>query len=399
MLSRATFSVIIGFTLACNLQAQPSPAVEPILQLDEQFKSASSHLWSATGQSAWDALRAYHKVNKVALEPKSAVADALDDFSWNSATTLPPDTVVFAGEYTKAFADQIRQTLSQKIGKHAADMIGAPPPLGLDPKTELIRHKAAIMVSALVARPKFPSAFQPDTRARPFTNSQGTSIPVLGFGADGALAAKMGSNVIVLRDDLQNSQIVEFILFTGNNDDRQRLVVARDPRISSFQKGIEVIRQARSQPVPPTRELEVQGRRWRYVNTLTTLDQLWMPELKASILCDYGELIGRTYLHENRDNDDLHHWWQIREAQQFTNLRLEHTGALVESVFKLAPDFQSLAGGSPKTAASPKPDEPLPLYPKRLIFNGPFMASLWRADADLPYLACWIDSEAVLRQR
>lgn len=379
---------------------ETASTVEATLQLDETFKPGVSQIWSPTGQATWDALRGYHRVKKIGLEPRSATAKALDEFTWDQAATLPPGTLIFAGDYTEAFASQIRQELLQKIGKQAAVMIEPPPEPGLIPGTNVIRLKSAIMVSALIARPKFPSAFQADSNARPFTTSKGSSVPVFGYGADGALAGKMGDNLLVLRDDLQSSQIIEVVLYTGNNNDRQRLILARDPGITSLQKGIDLIRSARKSPIPAAREIEAQGRRWLYANTLSTIDQFWMPELKASILCGFGDLIGRTYLHENRDTEK-HRWWEIKKAEQLLSLRLDNTGALVESVFKIAPDFLSMAGEekaggttAPQTAPAPPPP-----YPKRLLYKGPFLACLWRADADLPYLACWVDGDALLRQR
>jgi hypothetical protein len=40
--------------------------------------------------------------------------------------------------------------------------------------------------------------------------------------------------------------------------------------------------------------------------------------------------------------------------------------------------------------------EELPPYPKRFLFDRPFIASFWREGADWPYLACWIDGPEML---
>ena len=156
----------------------------------------------------------------------------------------------------------------------------------------------------------------------------------------------------------------------------------------------KIMREARAKPIAASRVVEDQGRQWTYVNSLNMMDQFWMPEVHAALLCDYGELIGRTYLHENQGTDK-EGWWEIQEAQQLINVQMNHKGALVEAVFKIPPDFLSISASDSKNLSKAAPP---PLFPKRLQFDGPFMMSLWREGADLPYLVCWVDSADVLRR-
>ena len=115
-----------------------------------------------------------------------------------------------------------------------------------------------------------------------------------------------------------------------------------------------------------------------------------MPEVRAAVQCEFGELVGKTYLHTRRGFPD-HKWWNLRSVQQLLNLKLDHKGALVEAVFKVPADFTSIAGEEhPPKNQAPAPPAPLPIYPKRLLFNRPFLMTLWRTNADYPYLAFWI---------
>ncbi|MBL9144320.1 MAG: hypothetical protein JNM99_11635 [Verrucomicrobiaceae bacterium] len=376
--------------------AHGEPAVEATLRLSEPFREGVSLLWSPTGQDAWDHLKAYHGVKSLELEPRSETSEELDDFVWNPKGTLPSDSFCMAGEFTKEFGNEIRDALAKMIGKQAAAFIEEPPPLGSIPGSIFIREKAAIIVSALVARPKFAGSFQPHPRPRMFSLGPARSHSTLGFGVEGLWAGKMGEGIRVLQDDMNGSIVVEVLLFTGSNDDAQRMVLAMDSQITSMKTGIEVIRKAKANAIAPSRTVESQGARWQYISTLTSVDQFWMPEVRAAVQCEFGDLSGKTYLHTRRGFDD-HRWWTLRSVQQLLSLKLDHRGALVEAVFKLPADFTSIAGEP--HAPTPKGQQPiaLPVYPKRLLFNRPFLMTLWRAKADWPYLAFWVASDGVMR--
>ena len=311
----------VGFSVSSLLlsvvvQGQQVASVESTLLMSEPFKPSVSVVWSPTGQAAWDQLRKYHHVGKVAVEQTSPTATALDDFLWDAEKTLPPGCLNVAGEYTDAFAADLRRKLTKLIGKQAAAMIDPAPKLDQIKGTNrpIYRLQSAIMVSALVAKPRFPSAFEPDVRVQPFTHSNGKRSLVFGFGAKGGLAGRKTDSVTVLSDDLHGAQVVELTLFTGDDGNSQRMILARDPRITSMEAGIEVMREARAKPVAKSRVVNDQGKAWIYTNTLNLLDQFWMPELQAAIMCDYGELIGKTYLRKDKGKS-TESWWHICAAQ------------------------------------------------------------------------------------
>ena len=259
-----TFSRYILMTLSLTMlpaSARAEPAVEATIRLSEPFRAGISLLWSPTGQDSWDHLKAYHSVKSLELEPRSEAAEELNEFVWDRQTTLPPGSLSMAGKFTKAFATEIRGALSKMIGKQGSDFIEDPPPLGDIPGTPFTREKAAIIVSALVARPRFAGTFQPDSKPRLFTADAGQSRPVLGFGAEAGVAEKMGEGIRVLQDDLHGSMVAEVVLVTASSEDSQRMIVAMHPQITSMKTGIEVIRKAKANAIAPSREIESQGKR------------------------------------------------------------------------------------------------------------------------------------------
>ncbi len=389
---------LIGFlclVLPWGLPAQQvAPAVGNVtatLDLDEKFASGLSLLWSPSGQAVWDEMKAYHKVPAIELEPHTPVADVLNRFQWDAASTLPDGTMIFSGEDSEQRRNEIRETLRRRIGKQAADMIGPYlPPADLG--DGVTREKSALFVSCLSHSPQFPVSF---TKSKSlFRFSGGKSASVQGLGCAGAAAAAYEDAVEVLADDLRGAMVLKLALSGVEKEKPAFMLVAMRPNLGSLGEAVTWMREALKKPAPTDRAVELNGAWWRWRSQLTSSDQLWLPFLHTTLVCDYGELVGKTYLRQKRGADIT--FWRIREAQQLLSFRLNERGTMMQAVFKIPPDFLSV-GGAPGPGKPPEPKQ-LPPLPRRFLFNQPFVASLWMKGAEWPYLACWVDSESLLTQ-
>ncbi len=392
---RAIAITFIALTTPLGLgQTGVSHTVPPVaLTLDpnEKIVQGTSLLWSPSGQAAWDAMRKYHGVKKLELTPHPQIATVLNNFQWDAASVLPAHTFIYGGDDSEARREEIRQKLRHVAGAQAAAMIGPylpPGPVG----PLLDRIKSALFVSCISHAPKFPSSFIGDTEKQFFTSSQGTKLLTWGFGVDGAQAAMMGSAFVVQADDLEGSFVLRLPFMKTDRELPDALILAQKPGMKSLAEGIEWMRQSLKKPVDEIRVVEHQGKHWSYISELTSEDRFWMPKLKATVACDYGDLIEKTYLH---DPNTLT-FWKIREAQQMLNFRLDETGAMTQAVFKVTADFLSLGGAGSGGLPAGMKMEDLPVWPKKFILNGPFLAALWRKDAEWPYLVCWVDSGEVM---
>jgi hypothetical protein len=371
-------------------QVPPSSALEATLDVTEAFRNGVSLIWSPSGQAAWDALREYHHVVSIEMKPPSTTAARLNVFAWDKAQTLPSGTVIFAGDDSEAFRQRVRDELRKKVGDTAAAMIGPYKPPGLvqaEPPIWLI--KSALIVSAISCKPRFPCDFTPDANPKVFTSRSEQQFKTLGFGTEGKMSAQYGDAFRVLEDDLAGSHSVRLAFFTGNEKDRECLVLTSGLAQKHLEGVLSHVRELLQKERVPEKVVEKNGKRWRYTDTPTEGDRFWVPHLHASLCCDYTDLIGKKYL----ESTDGHWWWEIREAAQLLNVRLDHKGALVEAVFKVTPNFLTVSGAS--SGAGPSPT-PLPIYPKSFVFDKPFVASLWREGADWPYLAFWVDGPEML---
>jgi hypothetical protein len=375
-----------------------STELEATLDITEPFRDGVSQLWSPTGQAAWDALRDYHKVQAIEMNPRSPTAEKLNAFQWDKSSVLPEGTVIFSGDDSEAFREKIRAELRRKVGEPAAAMIGPYKPPGVVTREPLtLRVKSALMVSAMACKPRFPCDFMPDPSPKLFSTRNGSQFRVLGFGSTEKMSAQFGDAVRVLEDNLAGASSLRFSFFTDNKI-RECLVLTTGLGQKSFEGTLTHVRELLQQGRTPERVIELSGKKWRYLDTMQQGDVLWVPHLHATLCCDYLDLIGKEYLKKpSSERPGWYDWWELGEVTQLLNVALDHKGALLQSTFKVSPNFMTSAGGAPSSRqAQIQTEPPLPIYPKSFVFDKPFMASLWREGADWPYLAFWVDGPEML---
>jgi hypothetical protein len=395
-MSQTLVALFVGVVLASPLGGwaqSENQKVEMTLDYEQRFKPGVSLIWSPCGQAAWDMMKLFHKVDAILVEPASRSADVMNAFQWEAAKVLPPGTYVFGGLDSQAARHEVREQVRRIAGSNAAAMIGDfRPPGPIEPGVQ--RLASALFVSCLAQKTSFPGRFNPDDQLRVFASKQASTL-AKGFGCSGARSATYADNFIVLADDLKGTTVVKLTLHSETPGLSQSLILLQHPQLNNIDQGLSLIRDAIKNPLPARRAIEVGEKTWRYTHQLLEGDRFWMPYLKTSLLVDFTDLIGRSYL--RRANPNQRHGfteWKIQEAQHFLHLNLSHEGVLAEAVFKISPDFLTVEGVGTKPAVN---INELPEYPKNFIFNKPFLATLWLKDADWPYLACWVDGPALLR--
>jgi hypothetical protein len=389
------FLIILAVCFVGSVNAQVKYTGDLIATLDpsEEFRPGVSLFWSPTGQAAWDQLRGYHGVKEINLEPHTPVAQVLNNFQWDAAKTLPDGTVVFGGEDSNEFRERIRSELRRKVGANAAAMIGPFAPPGFVDNTTT-RLGSALFVSCISHAPRFPASFRPSKAV--FKHSGDKHPLVAGFGCQKSETTAHFDVVEIIADDFKGSYILKLTFFTGEKERPEFMLVGLRPGLKSLAEGVEWMKAGMKKPLPVDQAVQYNNAWWRYHNQLTPEDHFWMPKLKTTFSCDFGELIGKTYLRQPVPGGET--FWKIREAQQMLSLRLDEHGVLAQAVFKIPPDFLMSGGG---VAANAKPNDPtkLPFLPRSFLFNSPFIATLWMKGAEWPYLACWIDSESALTKQ
>ena len=384
-------SAVLSARLALAQTASYSQGVASTLDPGETFKPGASLFWSPTAQAAWDQLKAYHGVKAIDLDPPTPVADVLNHFVWDAGKTLPDGTVVYGGDDSEKLRADVREMLRKKVGANAAAMIGPYLPPG--PVNERVtRLHSALFVSCLAHAPRFPASFKASNA--PFRLSNGEKPRVAGFGCEKDEVLPHFDVTQILADDRRGSFLLKITFFTGEKGRPEFMLVGTKPHMTSLSEAMEWMKAAMKRPLPVDQVVSHNNAWWRYHNQLTPADVFWMPKLKTTLACDFGELIGKQYLKQKLPNG-LTTWWEIRDAQQLIVFKLDEQGALAHAVFKVAPDFLAAGGGG---GLGPKPSDAtkLPPLPRRLVFDQPFVMSLWMKGSEWPYMAAWVDSKDVL---
>lgn len=374
---------LLGLTASAFGQTGGSSSLEATLDVGEKFRDGVSLIWSPVGNAAWSDLLDFHNVDKILMDPRSPTAEMLNAFQMDEAKVLPPGTLSFVGPDSEKFRDEVRTALRKHLGEGAAQAIRpfVPLPNG--------SPRAAMVTCAVARRPFFPSHFAPDAEPRLFTDRLGVHYRTVGFGARGKAASTYGENVRVLADDLTGHFSLRLNFFVPENGKQEFLVLSTSGKHPSLEDAIKETRGLLAQKREPERRVDVSGVTHRYTDTLEMVDELWIPYLKASVLCDYPDLIGKSYLKTAQEPTG----WILRDACQFLHWKLDHEGAVIQVAAAMAPADPF---GPPPEKEAPTPINLLPLYRKIFVFDKPFIATVWREGADWPYFACWVDGPDML---
>lgn len=374
---------MLGLTASAPGQVGSGSSLEATLDVGEKFRDGVSLIWSPVGNAAWSDLLDFHKVEKIHMEPRSPTAEMLNAFQMDKTKVLPPGSLSFAGADSEKFREEVRTALRKHLGENAAQAVDPYVPLPVD------SPRIALVACAIARHPFFPSHFAPDAEPRLFTDRLGVHHRTLGFGAKGKGTSNYQEDVRVLSDDLTGHYSLRLNFFVPENGVPEFLVLSTAGKHLSLKDAIQETRRLLAQKREPERRVDVDGVTHRYTDTLEPVDELWIPYLRASILCDYPDLVQKSYLKTQQEPTG----WTLREACQFLNWKLDHEGAVIQAAAVMAP--ADPLGPAPEKEAA-KPINLLPLYRKSFIFNKPFIATVWREGADWPYFACWIDGPDML---
>jgi len=119
-------------------------------------------------------------------------------------------------------------------------------------------------------------------------------------------------------------------------------------------------------------DVVVNGKKELFLDTLAHGDLLAVPVVDLNAATDFPQLCSRTFKNKGFEQVWLH---QVYQDVRFT---MDEAGATVRSTA-----YGAAFGGGSST-------------PRRLVFDGPFLLTLWQDKAPQPYLAVWVASPDLL---
>ena len=161
----------------------------------------------------------------------------------------------------------------------------------------------------------------------------------------------MATQVLVLDYQTEN----DFVIELKTRCTKHQLLLAKVPPRETLQDTVTKVRD-RCKKAQPT--------------SMREEEDLRVPVLDFDILRDYRELCGRAILNDG----SRARGGGLVTALQSIRFRLDETGAVLQSESIL--------------------DRCIP--PRRLVFDGPFLILLMRANAQRPYFALWVGNAELL---
>jgi len=322
-----------------------------ILSIEEIPPKGATQVWSPLFQASWEKLNEIQNGEFKKVVPPNALITKLNEFKWQAEEVMPKDGyAVYAGPATHKFARETAASIKKKFD------------IEIDPSRvpTIPQGKAAygILLRELKFKQKF---FRSQKKALKFRARTGETHMVEFFGTAGSHSGGYRDYVKVLHYEPETSS---FTLSIATDREGENLIVYRPDQECSFRIAMERMKKAMKDPLSGPYGTVNNG-------SLHRKDVVKIPYLTIDADTDFtGQLKGSIHYAAEALP------WRVAKAFQITKFELFEEGARLR--------VDTGAGLEPFGA-------PPPVTPRSFICDQPFYVFLWRAGADWPYLATWID--------
>ncbi|NLT72517.1 MAG: hypothetical protein GXX91_17730 [Verrucomicrobiaceae bacterium] len=341
------FLLLTGFSLA-------SGAPECVLRIDEIPPEGVTQMWSPLFQASWEKLGELQDGELESVVPPNPLITKLEAFTWQAEEVMPEDGyAVYAGPATEEFVRETAASIKKKFD------------IEIDSLRVPLISQGKVAYGILLRELKFEKKFfRSRQKALEFRARSGETHMVEFFGTAGTHSGDYGDSVKILHYD---AEAMSFILSVATNREGENLFVYRPERESRFQDAMERVKQAMENPLSGPYGSLKNG-------SLHPEDVVKIPCLTIDADTDFTGQLGGA-LHYAGETVP----WRIADAFQVTRFEVSEEGARVRVETGVAME---------PFGAPPKPP---PVTPRSFVCDRPFYVFLWRAGADWPYLAAWID--------
>ena len=343
------FSIIAFIALTASLSVPGAP--ENTLNIDEVPPEGVTQVWSPLFQATWDKLKTVREKELQQVVPPNPLITRLEAFQWQMKDVMPQDAFgVFAGPATEEFARETAASIKQQFN------------LEIDPSRVPTVPEGLAAYGILSRDLKFEKKFfRSRSNALEFQTNSGETHMVEFFGTAGSHSGNYGRYVKVLRYE-PNAQ--SFILSIATDKEGEILIIYRPHQACSFRVAIEHVKKAMESPLAGSSGSLENG-------SLHRKDVVKIPYLTVHADTDFtAQLSGG--LHYAGDPMP----WRVVAAFQVTRFELFESGARMHV----------------ETGVGTEPfGEPPPVVPRFFVCDQPFFVFTWKAGADWPYFATWID--------
>ena len=345
-------ALIVTLMLATHPLSTGAPAC--ILNIDEVPPKGVTQVWSPLFQASWDKLSEMQRGKLEKVVPPNVLIAKLEEFKLQSAEVMPKDGfAVYAGQANQVFARETAASIKRQFNIEIDSSRVPTIPQGVPAYGILLRE--------LKFEKKF---FRSQKTALEFRSRTGQVRRVEFFGTAGSHSDNYGEHVKVLHYKPETSA---FILSVATDRNDENLIIYRPDEECSFRNAFEHVKKAVKEPLSGAYGSLTHG-------SLHRNDVVKIPYVTIDADTDFkGQLSGALHY----TGEALP--WLVAGAFQVTRFELFEEGARVR--------VDTGVGTEPFG----EPPKPPPVTPRSFVCEKPFFVFLWRAGADWPYLATWID--------
>ncbi len=348
------FLPLLGFLVSVGI-SHATPQIAPTL--DTKLDGTNSVVYCPTLQIAWDGLKEIVG-GPIKMQKQDELAGRLNDTSCPTGVVPEEAHVAMAGYADQGVVAKLEEALRKKFGATAPEL----PAILSDKRTVIVTY------SYLYRTLPFPKKFARSTTLPLQFRSGKDSHPVHFFGAPERTADDFASQVEILHYSGDN----DFVVHLSSRINNEFIVLAKLPQPETLSAGVDTVRKYLETDRKGFTELEVNGKKEFYLNTLSQGDILAIPVVDLEVQRNFPQLCDRLFTNPGFEEVWLH------QVYQDVAFKMDESGATVRSTAYGA----AFGGGSSK--------------PRRFLFDRPFLLTLWQKGAKQPYLAAWIASPDVL---
>lgn len=325
-----------------------------------ELSAKEALVYCPTFQLAWDELKKAVG-GEIGMENQPELVAVLNQTPV-PANCVPEDAcMTLGGRIDEGIIRKLREQLDKKFGAAAPRL----PEEFSNPLTELVAY------SHLQRTLPFPRRFVRSQRIPLKFKTEAGESEVQFFGATRETAEDYSGQTTILHWESE----AEFTIGLDTKREGETIILAKMARKGDLDGALARVREQLRAKHQHIQQVRVRGKEEQLLGTLCKGDLLAIPVLDMNVTTNFEALCNHALTNKGYQQS-----W-LMGAYQDVMFTMDESGAVVKSTAYAATGF-----GEPEKSS----------IPRRFIFDTPFLLTVWRGNAESPYLAVWVATDEMM---
>jgi hypothetical protein len=322
--------------------------------LDLPIQSGKNNIWCSSFQLAWNEMKDNVIKEPILIKDAQDICLRLNSARQNKTDLLPESYYAAGGKVSDGIIEKIRTDMSSRFPSKEIPVFDS-------------NGNTLIAYAYLETYIKFTTPFLQCTHPLAFNDSSGKQTPVKSFGTWGSFSTQrelLCEQVEVLYYKIENNSMTEFALDLCKQTEPYQIVLAvikpQDSLESSYNQLQANIESFKNREDHDT------------LADLQSEDELQVPDMFWKIDHNFNELVGKSLTNANAQG------MPITAAVQMIHFRLDRAGVTLKSEAYIESKAVEMS------------------FPRKFVFDKPFLLYLKKRDAKQPFFVMWVDNAELL---